>query len=239
MRVAIHQPNYAPWAGYFAKLALADVFVFLDDAQVPRGRSYFSRTRILGARGAEPAQWLTVPTVRSGDVPIRQVRCADEHWPRRHLLTLRARYARTPFFAEVMALLTPIYAEPGELLAPFNARLVAAIADYLGLRPRFLHASELALAPELRSTERLVALTRAVGGTTYVSGAGGARYQDPRLFAEAGLALEVRCYQPLAYEQGDQGERGNPARPFQPGLSVLDLLFRRGRASVERLTYVK
>lgn len=239
MRVAVHQPNYAPWAGYFAKLAAADVLVFLDDAQLPQGRSYVSRTAIAGPGGpaGDAPQWLSVPIARAHDAPIRAARFADAGWARRHMATLRARYARAPYFAEVMALLAPLYDAPGALLAPFNARLVQAVAAYLSLAPRFLWASELGIAPGLRATERLVALVQAAGGTTYVSGAGGASYQDPACFAAAGITLEVRRYTPQPYDQGT-GMHGRP-RPFVPGLSVLDLLFRRGRAAAALLNYVQ
>lgn len=238
MRVAVHQPNYAPWAGYFAKLAAADVLVFLDDAQLPRGRSYVSRTPILAPAGDGP-QWLSVPIERAHDAPIRTVRFADAGWARRHIATLRARYARAPHFAEVMALLAPLYDAPGALLAPFNARLVQSLAAYLSLAPRFLWASELDIAPGLRATERLVALVQAAGGTTYVSGAGGDAYQEPARFAAAGLALEVRRYTPQVYDQGAGPGPGRIPRPFVPGLSVLDLLFRRGRAAAALLNYVQ
>ena len=55
----MQQPNYAPWCGYFAKMLSADAFVFLDDAQLPQGRSYVSRVKI--AQGRDGEQWLTVP----------------------------------------------------------------------------------------------------------------------------------------------------------------------------------
>ena len=80
MIVAIHQPNYAPWLGYFAKMARADVFVFLDDVQYTKN-SYINRVQI-DAGGT--ARWLTVPVSFSFRDPINRVRAANENWPRAH-----------------------------------------------------------------------------------------------------------------------------------------------------------
>src|SRR3974377_2478788 len=75
VRVAVHQPNYAPWCGYFAKMLASDAFVFLDDAQLPQGRSWVSRVKIAKEHDAE--QWLTVP-VRKDARPIREVEFAED-----------------------------------------------------------------------------------------------------------------------------------------------------------------
>jgi hypothetical protein len=226
-RVAIHQPNYAPWCGFFAKLQAAQVLVLLDDAQLPLGRSYVARTQLLGPLGP---QWLTIPIAHSdtpgGLRPISAVRIADPSWAQRHLRTLRGRYARTPFFAEVYALLAPLYESAGPWLAEFNERLLLTLAAYLGLHRRVVRASTLGCPG--RGDERLVALVRAVGGATYLSGPSGPKYQIAEKFAAAGLALEVRTYVPVPYPQG---------RPFVPGLSLLDALFRCGRDSVTLLGY--
>lgn len=229
LRVAIHQPNYAPWCGFFAKLRAADVLILLDDAQLPRGRSYVARTQLLGAAGP---QWLTIPVAHSGpDEPdglrlIKKARIADAGWAPRHLRTLRARYGRSPHFAEVFALLVPLYETAGPGLAEFNERLLRALAAYLGLERPILRASTLACPG--RGDERLVALCRAVGGTTYLSGPSGPRYQAAEKFHAAGLELLIRRYVPIPYAQG---------RPFVAGLSILDALFRCGRAAVELLRY--
>ena len=99
MRVAVHQPNYAPWCGYFAKMFASDAFVFLDDAQLPQGRSYVSRVKV--ARGQDADQWLTVP-VRKGAKPIREVELAGEPWAEKHRRTLQHEYAKTPHLEEVL-----------------------------------------------------------------------------------------------------------------------------------------
>ncbi len=227
-RVAIHQPNYAPWCGFFAKLRAADVMVLLDDAQLPRGRSYVARTRVLGPSGP---QWLTVPVAHGGEAaagrrPIVAARCADPDWARRHLRTLQARYARTAFFAELFPLLVPLYETAGEELAAFNQRLIGTVCGYLGLKQPLLRSSTLGCPG--RGDERLIALVRAAGGNTYVSGPSGPKYQAAEKFSAAGLGLEIRTYVPIAYPQG---------QPFVPGLSVLDALFRCGPGTIDLLRY--
>jgi len=61
--VAIHQPNFLPWLGYFDKLARADTFVLLDSVQFPkRNGTWMNRVKLLV--GGEPG-WITVPIVRA------------------------------------------------------------------------------------------------------------------------------------------------------------------------------
>jgi hypothetical protein len=224
MRVAIHQPNYAPWCGYFAKMAAADVFVFLDDAQMPGGQSFVYRCAIRGQGGP---QWLSVPVKRSLTSRIDEVGFGDPRWAGKHVKTLRSIYGRAPHFGEVMELLEPLYGSPGASLAELNIRLITAIAGYLGLRCRFERASRFAAAGT--SDDRLIELARRAGATTYVSGKGGQNYQDPEKFAAAGIALEVRVYRPIAYPQIHGG--------FLPGLSVLDALFHLGPEAAGLMRY--
>ncbi len=223
VRIGIHQPNYAPWLGFFAKMASVDVFVFLDDCQMPIGRSYVSRVQVRGRQGAE---WMSIPVHRVYGEPINAVRFADHTWTKKHLAKLQINYGRCPFFGSVMDTVRPLYETPGEYLALFNMRLIRALASYVGLSPRIRLASEL----NIRSTgtQRLVEIVRALGGTTYVSGSGGVDYQDPAVFKAAEVALDIRTYHPIRYAQ--QGK-------FIPGLSMLDALFHVGPGAHALLTY--
>ncbi len=96
--VAIHQPNYLPWLGYFAKMARADVFVFLDDVQFSK-QSYINRVQILRDDGC--SRWLTVPVHVSLGQAINEVRPAKAGWARAHLDTLRGAYKAAPAFKVV------------------------------------------------------------------------------------------------------------------------------------------
>jgi hypothetical protein len=225
MRIAIHQPNYVPWCGYFAKMKACDVFVFLDDAQMPIGRGgYVYRAQIRGESGP---MWLTVPVRRHGTEAIATVEPAEPDWQATHLRKLQNQYRKAPFYRAVMELIGPVYAQPSAKLAEFNVRFIRAVAAYLGVEPRFEISS--LLGPEGLSDDRLISLVRILGGDTYVSGKGGANYQDPAKFEAAGISLEVRAYAPVPYPQvhGD----------FIPGLSILDALFNVGSEAANLLHY--
>jgi hypothetical protein len=224
MRVAVHQPNYAPWCGYFAKMTLADVFVLQDDVQYSRG-GYVNRVQIRTGKGAE---WLTMPVPKgSTGLMINELKFGDSNWSRMHVRTLKSNYRKAAHFDEVIALIEPIYAQSEATPAAFNMRLIRAIASYLGIHCQLRVASE--VGAQGKADERLADLMRRLGGTTYISGAGGQNYQEEETFATAGAALEVRVYKPVPYDQGGQ--------EFLPGLSVLDAMFHLGSRARDVLVY--
>jgi hypothetical protein len=222
--VAIHQPNYAPWCGYFAKMRHCDVFILLDDVQMPGGQSYVYRTKIASHSGP---RWLSVPTRYHLGDSITQVQFADDRWNHKHLGTLRGEYGRSPFFKEVWSIIAPIYENAFGSLADFNQRLIVDLAAYLGLNCRICRSSELNVPGT--SDDRLIALIEAVGGTQYLSGKGGQNYQDPKKFCSRGIDLNVRTYLPTSYIQ----IHGDPIF----GLSILDAIFNLGKDAIGLLTY--
>ena len=223
MKVAIHQPNYLPWCGYFTKIRSCDTFIILDDAQMSKG-SYVSRTRIRSKAGP---QWLAVPTKVHDQPAIADVSIAAGNWAKKHLATLRQTYSKAPHFAEVMAILEPAYQIVGANLSQVNRRAIEAISAYLDLeRPTYLSSS---FDVQSSSDDRLIELIRKVGGTHYISGRGGANYQDPDKFKAAGIELEVCEYAPISYDA--------PRYPFVPGLSIVDALFIQGKAARDLLRY--
>ncbi len=223
MRIVVHQPNFAPWCGYFAKMTLADIFVFADDFEMPN-HSYVNRCRIRSKAGQ---MWLTIPIGHTTGFPIKEIQFVQSYWMRKHLRTFESLYHRAPFYEEILDLLAPIYEQPGSHLAEFNMRIVRAIAAYLGLTCRFELSST--LHPTGKGDDRIISLTTLLGGGTYISGIGGTKYQDPEKFARAGIRLDVRNYEPIPYRQ-IHGQ-------FLPGMSILDALFNLGHDASTLLRY--
>jgi len=214
-RVAIHQPNFFPWLGYFDKIAKADVFVVLDDGQMSKtGGTWINRVPILvnGARA-----WLTVPIVRSyhGTRQVREIAIdASKPWQKKVLDTNRMNYARTPCFAEVFPTIVDLVDSAGDSLCGFNLDAIRALCAKLGLDAGKLRLAS-TVSVEGSGTSRLIALVRAVGGTTYVSGGGAGGYQEDERYAAAGVELVFQAFEHPVYPQ-----RGTGA--FVPGLSLID-----------------
>ena len=102
--VAIHQPNFFPWLGYFDKIRRSDVFVFLDDVQYQKtGGTWSNRVRIL-TNGE--GRWLTAPIDRSfhGTRRVNEVRfLSGDNWRDMVLEKLHAYYSRAKYFRTVLA----------------------------------------------------------------------------------------------------------------------------------------
>lgn len=217
MITAVHQPNYFPWLGYFRKIAAADAFVFLDDVQFSKN-SYINRVQIAGP--AVP-RWLTIPVSVHLGMRIDQVKPARADWRAAHLSSLHNTYRGATRFRAVWKDVETIYAKAdGENLAAINQTLVQAVARHMGFACQFYVSSSFGLG-EVAGDARLAALVAAINPNgTYLSGKGGAKYQDPSTFKKAGLSFRYSDFNHPVYGQGRE--------PFQPGLSILDAAFHLG-----------
>jgi len=224
MIVAMHQPNYFPWLGYFHKILLADMFLFLDDVQFSKN-SYTNRVQI---RGGEKSKWMTIPVSYNFSDPINAVVAARPGWMRSHLDQLRNAYGKAGAFSETWGWVQGVFEDLKETsdLASLNRGIVEAVASHLDLDCKFGAASDHNI--EGSGDDRLVALMLATDPRgTYLSGTGGAKYQDASKFEAAGIALRYGDFHHPQYAQAQT--------EFTPGLSVLDALFHLGRENTAAL----
>jgi hypothetical protein len=140
-------------------------------------------------------------------------------WPRRHLATLRQLYGHAPHFHEYRPWLEHLYASPPASLADFTIASTIELAAMLGITStRFVRSSQLGI--EGRKTDRLLAILQRLGAGEYLSGPSARDYIEPEKFAAAGIALEYMTYTYPEYPQ--------LYPPYEPQVSVLDLLFMTG-----------
>ncbi len=215
--VAIHQPNYLPWIGYFQKIAASDVFIFLNDVQFPKN-GFCNRVKVLGD-GRE--RWLTVPVSKRFGDTIDQTRPATGDWPERHLDALKNYYRKSSHYHAAWPRLVEIFAGiPNSSLADSNQYLIEAMCSELGLKCRFLKSSEIPVEAKT-GDDRLIALVASVAlEATYLSGTGARNYQNEDKFTAAGLGIRYNDQPHPNYEQ-DQDQ-------FVAGLSIIDAVLHLG-----------
>ena len=216
MIVAVHQPTFLPWLGWWDKLARADVMVLLDDAQVPRESrgTWLNRVKLMVS--GEP-RWVTMPIVRADGVrAVNETRIDEtQPWRRRVLGSIEQSYRRAPYFDAVMPVVREAIEQRAESVAEFNEQAIRRLAALMDLPgERLVRASQLGVGSA--ATQRLIDLTKAVGGDVYLSGDGADGYMDPGEFAGTGVELRLQGF--------------TDPSPV-PGLSVVDHLMREGPAA--------
>jgi hypothetical protein len=228
MKIAICQPTYLPWLGYFDLIDQVDIFVLLDNVQFQR-QSWQHRNRLKGPSGL---QWLTVPVKfrgRFGQL-INQVEIRDTEFWRDHLRAIELNYRRTPFFSDYFAELSSRLRQscsPGALMADLDIQLIQWFMNVLGIRTSVLLSSHLE-----QSGKRMVLLGNicdSLGAKEYVSPLGSAAYllQEIDVLLDKGIEVGFQHYEHPQYRQ--------LFPPFCPYASVLDLIFNEGERALEIL----
>lgn len=220
MNCVISQPNFIPWRGYFHLIRKADIFVFYDDVQYDR-RGWRNRNRIKTSNGPI---WLTIPVLNKGvqinHTPINKIEIDwSRNWSRKHWTTIEQSYDKAPFFPAYANLLKNYYDQRYELLADFTIELTVRLAGVLGITgTEFVRSS--ALNAIGSKTDRILAILKTLGATHYISGPAAKSYLDETRLADAGISVEYMIYDYPSYPQLHP--------PYDPQVSILDLLFMTG-----------
>jgi hypothetical protein len=226
--VAVHQPNFFPWLGYFDKLVRADRFVLLDNVQFSKtGGTWSNRVRLLAD---DAPVWVTMPVERaySGLRPLSEMRIDNRQpWRRKMLQTLRTYYAKAEHFDAVFPEIARLIDNGTASLVDFNREAILALSTFLNIDTTKVVLGS-SLAVHGHATDLLVSTVHAVGGSTYLCGGGSSGYLDEAAFERAGLRLVYQEYVHPAYPQGHN-------RQFVPGLSCIDALMHCGFAGVRAL----
>lgn len=215
MKVSIHQPDYIPYLGFFYKMYKSDLFIYLDDAQFSNEAAH-NFNKIKTAQGILRLKFPV--EMKFGD-PINQVRPKDElRWKEKHLKTIEMNYKKARFFSELFPAIKDVYLSEYTNVSELNISINTFIAENFGIRPKLYRSSELNIFS--KREDRVIDLSLAVGGTSYISGNGARIYQDEMHFLEKGLNLEYIDYTPIEYPQ--------LWGTFIENMSVLDYIFNCG-----------
>src|ERR1043166_94292 len=221
--IAVVQSNYIPWRGYFDLINSVDEFILYDDVQYTI-RDWRNRNIIKTSSGP---LWLTIPVQVKGKYlqKIKDTRISDPTWRRKHWATIAHSYSRAKYFPMQKELFEELYLQADDkLLSKINYRFIVAICRILGIRTTISWSMDYNLIGD--KTERLVHLCQQAGATAYLSGPLAKAYLDEELFRKNGIAVSYMDYS--GYREYTQ-----LYPPFQPQLSIIDLIFNEGPEAIK------
>ena len=222
MKIAIMQPYFMPYIGYWQLIRAVDAFVLYDNIKYTK-KGWINRNRFL-RNGVEAA--FSLPLRKDSDFLDVDQRYLADAFDRENLLNqFREAYRKAPEFSSVVPLLEGIIRNPAANLFEYILASIRAICDFLGIKTPLLVSSTIDCDHSLKSAERVQGICKALGADTYVNPVGGIELYSKEDFAAKGIALKFLKALPFEYPQS-----GNP---FVPWLSILDILMFNSKTLVE------
>lgn len=213
MRVAIMQPYFLPYIGYFQLIAAVDVFVLYDNVKYTK-KGWINRNRLL-LNGAEST--FSLPLKKDSDyLHIIDRELSYDFSPQKFLNQVMGAYVKAPQFNTIWPLIKGIVEYEDKNLFRFLHNSIVKISQYLDLKTQIKISSEIPILDDLKNQEKVLALCEALGAGTYLNAIGGIDLYAQDAFLKKGVELKFIKSLPFQYSQ-----LGNP---FVPWLSIIDVI---------------
>lgn len=221
--IAIMQPTYMPWLGYFAMIDKVQCFVFLDDVQIVK-RSWQVRNKI---KQNDKELMLTIPILKEqnrDNMLINNTKYNEAtDWKNKHLTSIRHSYSKSKYFCEVYNFIEQLYLFDYSSIGELNLNIVVEICRRIGINTKIVKSSNLNKS-DGRKDELLSNICEALNAKIYLSAQGSAKYIEDETpggeFIKRGINLFYQNYSHPIYSQ-----LGNK---FISHMGIYDLLFNEG-----------
>ena len=195
-KIAIHQPNFLPWMGYFEKARRVDEFVFLDHVPFSKG-SYTNRVRYFCKSSLE-IKWLTIPVKNSPlGTPINQIELSQtKDWESKIIHTIKQNMDSTV----TSEIVDKIQNRTTEKLVDLNISLIEILMRHLEVSVKCLKSSEMNLPHS--SEQEVLKISELLDASHYISGKGGENYLNNGAFAQRGIDVEILNFKDKVLSRG-------------------------------------
>lgn len=244
MKLAIMQPYFFPYIGYFQCINAVDKYMVYDKLNYIY-QGWVDRNRLVDKSGTI---FYIRPQLKDASVSklISEIRLQPKQfWRQKLIKTLKFSYAGASCFDETLALVSEILSYETESLSDFNFNAIKSICTFLEIGTELTNETQTyeALERELRvkSSElppdaeempeikviRALKMCEMEGADVFINASGGAALYDKSVFKDQGIDLKFIHTNPIRYAQF--GEE------FFPGLSIIDVLMHNGKEGTKTL----
>lgn len=226
MKIAIMQPYLFPYIGYFQLINAVDYFIIYDDVQYIKG-GWINRNRILLNNKAHLFSFSVKQDSLQLNINERMYSSKIFTEINKFIKTLQIGYKRVPNCNEVIDLVIKIFDTTNYNVASFNANQLKEIANYIGIKTKFLFSSELGLFNQLKAEDRIINICMKLGAKQYINPIGGQDLYSKAHFLGEGIVLNFLETGHVVYKQLDD--------VFIPSLSIIDVLMFNSKEKVAKI----
>lgn len=213
MKLAIMQPYFLPYIGYFQLIAAVDTFVVYDRIKYTK-KGWINRNRLL-LNGSDASFTLPLKNVSDGlDIAEREL--APDFDRGKLLARFEGAYRKAPFYEPTFALLERIVRHPDNNLFGFVLHALQATCTHLGVGTDIRVSSSVGHDNEAKGQDKVLSICRKLEATTYINAIGGVDLYAAPVFSEHGIELRFLKSRPFVYAQF--------GAPFVPWLSIADVM---------------
>lgn len=213
MSVAIMQPYFFPYIGYFQLINAADLFIVYDNIKYTK-KGWINRNRIL--RNGKDVVF-SLPLKKDSDLlDIRDREISPAFRKDKLLNQIREAYRRSPYFEQTVSLVERVVLEKETNLFKFVLNSVREICACLAIRTEIVASSSVQIDHSLSGKTKVIALCKRVGADVYINAIGGQDLYSKEEFGEHGISLKFLKTKSFEYKQFG-GE-------FVPWLSIIDVM---------------
>ncbi len=223
MKLAIMQPYFMPYIGYFQCMAAVDTYVVYDDVQYIKG-GWVSRNNLL--IGGEKKMFTIILKGASPNKLFNEIEIRDNFKKFENML--QCNYSKAPFFSEIMPLLHSIFTYGDKNLGRFLWNSYRKLFEYLEINTNIVLSSEIEKDCSLKGKEKVLNICHSLGADTYYNAIGGQELYDKEEFKQNGVDLYFVKTNDIKYRQFKDDA-------FEPNLSIIDVLMFNGKEGTKEL----
>lgn len=250
MRIAIMQPYFMPYLGYFQGIAAVDKYILYDQvAYIVKG--WVNRNRI--RQRNMPPMYISVPIAQKSSYELIADTRIDntQDWRRRLLKCLQIGYAKADYYVEVMPLMEEIFGREYESISELNGQSILRICKFLDIKTEIItdctpyleierglakvEEGDYSAFPEMEKTRpskmaaRVIALCQKEGANELINAIGGTELYDKTEFAQYGIKLDFIKTNDIRYSQKCKNDS------YESNMSIIDVLMHNGKEGTKKL----
>lgn len=211
MKVAIMQPYFFPYQGYFKLINSVDLFVVYDDVNYIN-RGWINRNYIL-LNGKK--KLITMPLVASSQNKlIKDIHVAKTN--HKLIETIRHAYSKSAQFKNVYPIIKSAINTQETNLAHCLTQQLKDTCKYLDIKTNFIMSSKILKENNARGVDTIIAICKELGANTYINQPGGKRLYEFSIFSDNNIELKFNTHEPKEYPQSSDN--------WIPNLSIIDLM---------------